>query len=152
MGMRQAQDRCTKRRSLLQTMGTPFAPSSTVVDPCACLERHIMLSLKRNAKAKLRKCNKWLPAWVKDMEAEALEGANPASVGTLALSEKRTLQERENDVKLSRHEEHNRGVFLTGQCAGAITDIQPAKEIIDDMVSLAAEHLRTSSSYLVARL
>merc|ERR1712232_883213 len=93
-----------------------------------------------------------LPAWVKDMEAEALEGANPASVGTLALSEKRTLQERENDVKLSRHEEHNRGVFLTGQCAGAITNIQPAKEIIDDMVSLAAEHLRTSSSYLVARL
>merc|ERR1712151_539030 len=93
-----------------------------------------------------------IPAWIKDMEADALEGANPASVGTLQLSEKRTLQERENDVKLSRHEEHDRGVFLTGQCAGAISNIQPAKQIIDDMVNLAAEHLRTSSSYLVARL
>merc|ERR1712039_936515 len=93
-----------------------------------------------------------IPAWIKDMEADALEGANPASVGTLALSEKRTMQEREDGVKLSRHEEHNRGVFLTGQCAGAIADILPAKQIIDNMVSLAAEHLRTSSSYLVARL
>merc|ERR1712232_1114576 len=83
-----------------------------------------------------------LPAFVKDVDPEKFVGANPASVGTIQLSEKRTLAEREVGVELSRHEEHSRGVFLTGSCAGAINDIKPAKEIIDDMVSLAVEHLR----------
>lgn len=93
-----------------------------------------------------------LPAFVKDVDAEKFVGANPSSVGTLSLSEKRTLEEREKGVELSRHEEHARGVFLTGVCAGAIKDIKPAKEIIDDMVAVAAEYLRTSSSFLVAKL
>merc|ERR1719359_2635049 len=78
------------------------------------------------------------PAWVKDVDAEVFVGANPSSVGTLALSEKRTREEKEKGVVLSKHEEHKRGVFLTGQCAGAIKDIKPAKEIIDEMVHQAA--------------
>merc|ERR1712232_607203 len=93
-----------------------------------------------------------LPAFVKDVDPEKFVGANPASVGTLSLSEKRTLAEREVGVELSRHEEHSRGVFLTGSCAGAINDIKPAKEIIDDMVSLAVEHLRVASSYVMSKL
>lgn len=96
--------------------------------------------------------NMGIPAWVKDCDPEVLVGANPASVGTLSLSEKRTVEERKNDVKLSRHEEHSRGVFLTGVCAGAVKDIKPAKQIIDDMVSLASEQLRVSSSYVVSKL
>merc|ERR1712048_161007 len=93
-----------------------------------------------------------IPAFVKDVDPEKFVGANPASVGTLSLSEKRTLAEREVGVELSRHEEHSRGVFLTGVCAGAIDDVKPAKQIIDDMVELAAEQLRLSSSFLVAKL
>lgn len=93
-----------------------------------------------------------LPAFVKDVDPEKFVGANPSSVGTLALSEKRTLEEKEKGIELSMHEEHDRGVFLTGQCAGAITDIKPAKDIIDDMVHLAAEQLRTTSSFLASKL
>merc|ERR1711953_511056 len=92
------------------------------------------------------------PAFVKDCDPEVFVGANPSSVGTLNLSERRPLEERKNNVQLSKHEEHARGVFLTGECAAAITDIKPAKEIIDDMVSNAANQLRTSSSFLVAKL
>jgi NAD(P)H-dependent flavin oxidoreductase YrpB (nitropropane dioxygenase family) len=94
-----------------------------------------------------------LPAFVKDVDAEKFAGANPSSVGTLALSEKRTLAEREKGIELSKHEEHyKRAVFLTGQCAGAISDIKPAQAIIDEMVQLAAEQLRTTSTYVVSKL
>merc|ERR1712066_348314 len=93
-----------------------------------------------------------LPAWVKDCDAEVFVGVNPSSVGTLALSEKRTLEEREKGITLSKHEEHSRGVFLTGVCAGAVNDIKPAKDIVDEMVFLASEQLRAASSFLQARL
>lgn len=93
-----------------------------------------------------------IPAWIKDMEAEKLEGANPASVGTLNLSEVRTLEEREKDVQLSAHDKHSRAVFLTGQCAGAISDVKTAKEIIDEMVLLASEHLQSTASMLTSKL
>merc|ERR1712151_1347685 len=93
-----------------------------------------------------------LPAFVKDVDPEKFVGANPASVGTLALSEKRTMAEKEAGVELSRHEEHSRGVFLTGTCAGAINDVKPAKAIIDDMVALAAEQLSVSSTFLASKL
>merc|ERR1712003_252379 len=49
-----------------------------------------------------------LPAFVKDVDAEKFVGANPSSVGTLSLSEKRTLEERDKGIELSRHEEHAR--------------------------------------------
>merc|ERR1712110_177012 len=80
-----------------------------------------------------------IPAWISDMDAEKLEGANPASVGTLNLSEVRTQEEMKNNVTLSALEKHKRGVFLTGQCAGAIDDIKPAKAIIEEMVTSANE-------------
>merc|ERR1712113_6497 len=96
--------------------------------------------------------NMGIPAFVKDCDPEVFVGANPSSVGTLSLSEKRTREEIKNGVKLSKHEEHNRGVFLTGECAAAIKDIQPAQVIIDDMVALAAEQLRSASQFLTAKL
>jgi len=88
-----------------------------------------------------------IPAWIADMDADKLEGANPASVGTLNLSEVRTQEEIKNGVELSSHEKHSRGVFLTGQVAGAITDIKPAQAIIDDMVSMAAEQIRSLTNF-----
>merc|ERR1712080_743881 len=88
-----------------------------------------------------------LPAWVKDMNAEDFDGLDPqfgpSSVGTLQLSQRLTREEKEKGVKLSKLEEHRRSVFLTGQCAGAIDDIKPAKDIIDEMVLMAAEQLRS---------
>merc|ERR1719456_2033164 len=93
-----------------------------------------------------------LPAWIYDMDAEKLEDANPASVGTLNLSEKRTQEEIKNGVELSAHEKHKRGVFLTGQCAGAIDDILPAKVIVDNMVLMAAEQIQQMQSFVVSRL
>merc|ERR1712032_916125 len=83
--------------------------------------------------------NAGIPAWIADMDPEKLEGANPASVGTLNLSEVRTQDEIKKGVVLSAHERHGRGVFLTGQCAGAISEVKPAKDIIEDMVGVAAD-------------
>ncbi len=40
--------------------------------------------------------------------------------------------------------------LLMGSCAGAITDIKPAKEIIDEMMQDAVEALRSSSRFIVA--
>lgn len=88
------------------------------------------------------------PAWIADMDAEKLEGANPASVGTLNLSEVRTQEEIKKGVELSAHERHSRGVFLTGQCAGAISDVKPAKDIVDEMVIGAADIIRSSQQLL----
>lgn len=93
-----------------------------------------------------------VPAFVKDVDPEKFVGANPASVGTLNLSEVLTREEKEKGVTLSAHERHSRGVFLTGQCAGAIKDIKPAKDIIEDMVLLAAEQLRSASTFLTSKL
>lgn len=93
-----------------------------------------------------------LPAWIADMEAEKLEGANPASVGTLNLSEVRTQEEIKNGVELSTHERHKRGVFLTGTCCGAVRDIKPAKDIIEEMVLQAAEQISSTNSLLVSKL
>jgi len=89
-----------------------------------------------------------IPAWIADMDAEKLEGANPASVGTLNLSEVRTQDEIKKGVVLSAHERHTRGVYLTGACAGAISEIKPAKDIIDDMVIVAADIIRSSQQLL----
>lgn len=89
-----------------------------------------------------------IPAWIADMDPEKLEGANPSSVGTLNLSEVRTQQEMKDGVTLTSLERHKRGVFLTGQCAGAISDIKPAKDIIEEMVSMAADTIRESYTLL----
>ena len=92
------------------------------------------------------------PAWIADMDASALEGANPSSVGTLNLSEKRTQEEMKSGVELSEHEKHNRGVFLTGSCAGAIDDILPAKVIVDNMVTMAAEQIKLMQGFVASKL
>jgi len=89
-----------------------------------------------------------IPAWIADMDPEKLEGVNPSSVGTLNLSEVRTQDEIKNGVELSLHERHQRGVFLTGQCAGAITDIKPAAAIIDEMVLGAVEQIKAMQNQL----
>jgi len=88
-----------------------------------------------------------IPAFVKDVSELEFGG-----VGTFAQSEVRTQEERNNDVKLSIKEKHERGVFLTGQCAGAITDIKPAQVIVDEMVQQAAEQLRAANSFVTSRL
>lgn len=42
--------------------------------------------------------------------------------------------------------------LLTGQVCGAIHEIKPAKEIVDEMVRTAAEVVRASSSFMVSKL
>lgn len=91
-----------------------------------------------------------IPAWVADMDASQLEGANPASVGTLNLSEVRTQKEIADNVELSSLEKHKRGVFLTGQCAGAISDIKSAKTIIEEMVHECIETISGMQTSVVA--
>merc|ERR1712217_722761 len=106
-----------------------------------------MGEFEEKRKSEIEECqNMGLPAFVKDCDPEVFVGANPASVGTLNLSERRTREERKNNVVLSKHEEHSRGVFLTGECAAAVSDIKPAAEIIDEMVTMAAEQIRSASS------
>lgn len=63
-----------------------------------------------------------------------------------------TLKEKKEGAKLSMKEERGRGVYLTGQAAGAIKDIKPAKQIVDEMVVQAAEQLRSASALVVSKL
>merc|ERR1719220_1965209 len=96
--------------------------------------------------------NMGFPAFVKDVDPEKFVGANPASVGTLQLSEVRTRDEIKNDVELTPHERHHRAVFLTGQVAGAIKEIKPAKDIVEMMVQQAAYQLDTASTFVISKL
>jgi len=90
-----------------------------------------------------------IPAWIKDFKGELDVGAG---VGTLSHAEFRTQEELKNGIELSTREWRERGVFLTGQCAGAISDIKPAKEIVEEMVQQAAEQLRSASGFLASKL
>eukprot|EP00435_Cladocopium_sp_Y103_P044904 s653_g12.t1 len=80
-----------------------------------------------------------VPAWVVDVDG--LEGG--FSVGILQQAE-----EKKKGVQLSRKETRERGVFLSGQCAGAITDIKPAGQIVEEMVQGAVEQLQSASKFL----
>merc|ERR1712190_683068 len=89
-----------------------------------------------------------IPAWVKDCDPEVFVGANPSSVGTLHLSEVLTMEEKKNGVTLTAVEKMQRGVFLTGQCAGAITEVLPAAKIVEEMVATATEQLRVANTFV----
>jgi len=121
--------------------------------PCRVLKTPYAVDFEENRQDVIKQSQEvGLPAWIFDADPEKMEGANPSSVGTLQLSEKRTLEEKKNGVELSKHEEHLRGVFLSGQCAGAITEVKPAKAIIDEMVAMAADQLRTASTFAASKL
>jgi len=89
-----------------------------------------------------------IPPFIKDVQAE-LDGSS-VGVGIFHLAEVLTLEEKKAGLKLSMKEERERGVFLTGSCAGAINDIKPAKDIIDDMVTGAVEQLKSASLFVVS--
>lgn len=86
--------------------------------------------------------NRGRVAFIEDVGTEVFKGASAVSVGNLQLGEVRTQDEVKKGVELSSHERHSRGVFLTGQCAGAITEIKPARDIIEEMVQQAADQIR----------
>jgi len=94
--------------------------------------------------------NMGVPAFIKDYHGE-IDGTN-IGVGIFHHAEKLTLEERAKGVKLSKMEEMERGVFLTGQCAGAINDVLPAKDIVEQMVAQAAEQLRAASAFVHSKL
>jgi len=121
--------------------------------PMRILKTPYAVEMEEKRRHEIEECQGMgMPAWLKDVDPEILEGANPASVGTLQLSRKTTQDEEARGVKLSKHEEHARGVFLSGDCAAAITDIKPCKVVIEEMVELAVEQLRTASTFVVAKL
>jgi len=125
--------------------------------PCRLFKTPYNVEFEEKRQDEIREMNEiGIPAYVKDCDPSVFEGlegsAEGFKVGVLSLGEVRTREEKEKGVELSTHEKHSRGVFLTGQCAGAINDIKPAADIIQDMVQLAAEHLRTASSFVVSKL
>lgn len=89
-----------------------------------------------------------IPAFIKDFKGEI--GAGDVGVGIFHGAEVLTSQEKKDGVTLSMREERERGVYLTGQAAGAITDIKPAKDIVEEMVAGAIEQLRTASTFVVS--
>mmetsp|Transcript_99873 Transcript_99873/g.238031 ORF Transcript_99873/g.238031 Transcript_99873/m.238031 type:complete len:378 (-) Transcript_99873:79-1212(-) len=92
-----------------------------------------------------------IPPWVKDVEnLSDLEGG--ASVGLLQQAEVLTQEEKKNGLQLNRRQIRERGVFLAGQCAGAIEDVKPAGQIVEEMVHQAAEQLKVASTFLVSKL
>jgi len=94
--------------------------------------------------------NMGIPAFIKDIRGDLDSGS--MGVGIFHQAEVLTSEERRLGVKLSSREERERGVFLTGQCAGAITDIKPAKDIVEEMVEQAAAQLRVASTFIAAKL
>lgn len=94
--------------------------------------------------------NSGIPAFIKDVKGKV--DMEMFSVGVFHQAEVLTLEERKKGVKLSPKEERERGVFLTGQCAGAVTEILPAKTIVEDMVQQAADQLRAANAFLTAKL
>jgi len=62
-----------------------------------------------------------------------------------------TREEKKKGLILSKKEELERSIRLTGQCAGAIADIKPAQEIVEGMVQEAAAQLKAAAS-LVSKL
>jgi len=96
-----------------------------------------------------------IPPFIKDMTAETIEelrASGDMGIGVLNEGEVRTLEEREKGVTLTRPQQLERGVFLTGQAAGAITSVKPAKDIIEEMVLEASQQLRVASSFVMAKL
>uniref|UniRef100_A0A7S1FHF0 Nitronate monooxygenase domain-containing protein n=1 Tax=Noctiluca scintillans TaxID=2966 RepID=A0A7S1FHF0_NOCSC len=91
-----------------------------------------------------------IPAFVTDIQNAEMEGG--ASIGLFHQAECLTLEEKKQGVQLTSRERHQRGVFLTGQCAGAIDDIKSAKEIVEEMVKQAAEQIQATSTLLTSRL
>merc|ERR1712070_361172 len=92
-----------------------------------------------------------IPAFIKDIKHGDLD-ASSVGVGIFHSAEVRTLKEVEEGLELSTREERERGVYLTGACAGAITDIKPAKAIVEDMVAEACVQLQSSASFVVSKL
>merc|ERR1712217_919718 len=62
-----------------------------------------------------------------------------------------TQDEKKKGVELSKAQQLERSVRLTGQCAGAITDILPAKTIVENMVEGAVESLRNANSFVISK-
>merc|ERR1711953_734678 len=94
--------------------------------------------------------NMGIPAFVKDIRGDIDSGS--MGVGIFHQAEVLTSDERRLGVKLSSREERERGVFLTGQCAGAITDIKPAREIVEEMVREAGEQLLMANAMFRSKL
>lgn len=63
-----------------------------------------------------------------------------------------TLDERKNGIILNTVQHMERSVRLTGQCAGAITDIKPARVIVEEMVAQAVEQLSVANTFVVSKL
>merc|ERR1711957_904650 len=63
-----------------------------------------------------------------------------------------TPTEKKAGVDLSKLQHMERSVRLTGQCAGAITDIKPAKAIVEEMVAQAVEQLNAANTFVVSKL
>jgi len=93
-----------------------------------------------------------IPAFVKDMKNTEGLDASSVGVGIFHSAEVRTQQEIADGLELSTKEERERGVYLTGQAAGAISDIKPARAIVEDMVAEACVQLQSSASFVVSKL
>lgn len=125
--------------------------------PCRLFKTPYSVEFEENRKDEIREMTEMgIPPFIKDADPEVFQdiagSEDSFKVGVLSLGEVRTRDEIEKGVVLSSHDKHSRGVFLTGQCAGAINDIKPAAEIITDMVQLAAIQLRSANSFVISKL
>jgi len=94
--------------------------------------------------------NMGIPPFIKDYRGEI--GPGDAGVGIFHGAEVLTLKEKEQGVQLSTIEERKRGVYLTGQAAGAITDVKTAQQIVEEMVAGAVEQLRLANTFVISKL
>lgn len=120
--------------------------------PCRILKNPYAVEFNEKRQDEINKMQEsGLPAFIKDINPEVFVGSG-LNVGLLQLSRKTTQEEEKAGIKLSKREEHLRGPWLSGECAGAIDDIKPAKEVIDEIIALAAQQLNIAGSYVVSKL
>jgi len=108
--------------------------------------------------------NPYVLDWEENRKQEMQELQNKGVIAVLADMpngggqrdrEVLTQEERKNGVTLSKKDHLERQLRLslnTGACAGAISDIKPAKAIIEEMVAQAAERLSVAKTFMVSKL
>jgi NAD(P)H-dependent flavin oxidoreductase YrpB (nitropropane dioxygenase family) len=126
--------------------------------PMRVLKTPYLLDMEENRADEIKQMQEMgMPAFLKDVDPQVLKdiaagGVSSINVGVFHSAEVRTQEEKKNNVELSVLESRKRGVYLAGQAAGAITDIQPAQQIVEDMVGQAAEQLRSATTFLASKL
>lgn len=85
-------------------------------------------------------------AYIEEWESKPEEIKKLVSKGVIPVVY--DIEKREKDGTIDEDTEMNARPYLMGQVAAAIKDVQPAKQIIDEMMSEAVKQIKRSNSLI----